>query len=278
MTEILTELLKEDRNREIPPSLGVSLLPITQATAAIFTDLFIGLTFLCFIHSGTKRVICPVHGELLGEEGDLLIFPPGSIVTLENRPVPNASYRADGVYFARDLVDAVFADHPPRNASPGIQILRAASHHPSEILGLIKETLDRDDLPPLLRQHRLLEPLIWLRHNGVQLPARDEAQPWSKVRRLIETDVGKPWRVTDVAGHFAMSEATFRRWLSKSGPGFSQILLNTRLEKGLTLLQTTDVPISQIALECGFKTPSHFSESFRKRFGIKPRSIRTLEE
>jgi AraC-like DNA-binding protein len=271
--------IQSDRNGlTASPALGVSIAPITQATAATFTDLFIGLTFLCFIHSGTKRVICPVHGELIGEEGDLLIFPPGSIVTMENRPVPNAGYRADGVYFARDLADAVFAEHSARNASPGIQILRAASHRPFEILGLIKETLGRSDLPPLLKQHRLLEPLIWLRHNGVQLPAHDEDQSWGKVRRLIETDVGKPWRVTDVAAHFAMSEATFRRWLAKSGLGFAQILLNTRLEKGLALLQTTSAPISQIALECGFKTPSHFSESFRKRFGIKPKSIRSAEE
>ena len=79
--------------------------------------------------------------------------------------------------------------------------MRAASHHPAQILALIKETFARNDLPPLLKQHRLLEPLVWLRHNGVQLPARDEDQSWSKVRRLIETDVGKPWRVADIAAH-----------------------------------------------------------------------------
>ncbi|MDX3972840.1 AraC family transcriptional regulator [Shinella sp.] len=261
----------------VAPVSGVSIFTITQATTATFTDLFIDLAFLCFIRSGTKKVVCPVHGEMIGEEGDLLIFPPGSIVTLENRPVPNASYQADGLYFARDLVDAVFSDHPSRNVSPGIQIVRA-SHRPSEILDLIKETLERDDLPPALKKHRLLEPLIWLRHNGVQLPARDDDQPWGKVRRLIETDFAKPWRIADVAGHFAMSEATFRRWLAKYGLGFAKILLNTRLERGLTLLQTTGVPISRIALECGFQTPSHFSDSFRKRFGIKPKLIRSREE
>jgi transcriptional regulator GlxA family with amidase domain len=46
------------------------------------------------------------------------------------------------------------------------------------------------------------------------------------------------------------------------------------LEYGLSLLQTTDMQISQIALECGFKTPSHFSDSFRKRFNIAPKMIR----
>jgi AraC-like DNA-binding protein len=257
--------------------LGVSILPISQATAATFSDLFIGLTFLCFIRSGTKRVVCPVRGEMIGEEGDLLIFPPGSTVTLENRPMPNAGYRADGVYYAHDLVDAAFADRPRQNSSPSIQLLRAASHRPTDILDLVKETLAREDLPPPIMRHRLLEPLIWLRHNGVQLPILGEEQPWSKVRGLIEADIGKPWRIADVARHFAMSEATLRRWLAKSGVGFAEILLNTRLEKGLTQLQTTEVPISQIALECGFKTPSHFSDAFRKRFGIMPKAIRSAQ-
>ncbi|MCX8996983.1 AraC family transcriptional regulator [Rhizobiaceae bacterium BDR2-2] len=264
---------------QIPgPVSEVSVLPITQATAATFTDLFIGLTFLCFIRSGTKRVICPVNGEMIGEEGDLLVFPPGSMVTLENRPLPNASYRADGVYFSHDLVDTVFADQPTRNDLTGIQVLRAPRHRPSEILDLIRDTLDNEALPPPIRQHRLLEPLIWLRHNGVRLPTRDEEQPLGRVRRLVETDISHPWRIPEVAGHFAMSEATFRRWLAKSGHAFSKILLNTRLEKGLALLQTTDIPISRIALECGFKTPSHFSDSFRKRFGIKPKGIRSAAD
>jgi AraC-like DNA-binding protein len=249
------------------PMSDVSILSITQATTATFTDLYFTRTFLFFIQTGSKRVLCPYNGELIGEAGDVMIFPPGAKVTMENRPILNDSYRADGVGFSHDLVDAVFADQRPRYDTPGIQILRADLHRPSEILGLIKNTLEDEGLPAPIRQHRLLEPLIWLRHNGVRLPTRDDEQPLSRVSRLIE-----------VAEHFAMSEATFRRWLAKSGHGFSGILINTRLEKGLTLLQTTDIPISEIALECGFKTPSHFSDSFRKRFGVKPKQIRSAED
>nr|WP_113866450.1 AraC family transcriptional regulator [Brenneria salicis]NMN91463.1 AraC family transcriptional regulator [Brenneria salicis ATCC 15712 = DSM 30166]RBP62687.1 AraC family transcriptional regulator [Brenneria salicis ATCC 15712 = DSM 30166] len=255
----------------------VSILPITQATTATFTELYFRLTFLFFVQAGSKRVLCPHNGELIGEAGDLMIFPPGSVVTMENRPILKDSYRADGVCFTHELVDAVFSDQRPRNGTPGIQVLRAIPHRPFQILHLIRDTLDNEGLPPPIRQHRLLEPLIWLRHNGVSLPARDEELPLSKVRRLIEADLSHPWRISEVAGHFAMSEASLRRWLAKSGHGFARILLNTRLERGLTLLQTTDVPVSQIALECGFKTPSHFSDSFRKRFGIKPKLIRSAE-
>lgn len=259
----------------VQPQGEVSVLPITQATAATFSDLYIGLTLLVFVQAGTKRVVCPVRGEMIGEEGDLIVFPPGSMVTLENRPVLNACYRADGVCFSNDMIDAVLADQRPGQGPLGIQILRAASHRPLDVLGLIKATLDDGTLAPPIRRHRLLEPLVWLRHHGIRLQTREEEQPLSQVRSLIETDLGHAWRVSDVARHFAMSEATLRRWLASSGNGFSRILHNTRLEKGLTLLQTTDRSISQIALDCGFKTPSHFSDAFRKRFGIVPRAIRS---
>jgi len=40
-------------------------------------------------------------------------------------------------------------------------------------------------------------------------------------------------------------------------------------------LQTTELPINQIALDCGYQSPSRFSVRFRKRFGISPSAIRT---
>ena len=252
----------------------VSIFPISQATTATFTDLYFRLTFFFFIQKGTKRLLTPTQGKMVGEEGDLMIFPPGSMVTMENRPVLNDSYRALGVCFTHDLIDAIYADLPTPKAALGVQILRSETHHPADILTLIQATLDNEALPASIRQHRLLEPLIWLRERGIYLPTQVQDQPISKVRSLIETDLSHPWRTDEVAEHFAMSEATMRRWLSRTGHGFAKILLHTRLEYGLSLLQTTDAPISQIALDCGFKTPSHFSDAFKKRFWIKPKDIR----
>lgn len=256
------------------PAPDVSIFTITQATAVTFTELYLRLTLLVFVQTGSKRVVCADNGVLVGGEGDLMIFPPGSFVTLENRPMLNDSYRAVGLTLSHDLVDAVFADQGHSARPPGIQLLRARPDRPAEMLGLIRETLANDALPPEIRQHRLLEPLIWLRRHGIHLPRQDEDEPMNRVRSLIESDPGFPWRIPDMARRLAMSEATLRRRLTRSGQGFARLLLNTRLEVGLSLLQTTALPISDIALDCGFKTPSHFSDAFRKRFGIRPKSIR----
>ena len=64
----------------------VSIFPITQATTATFTELYFRLTFFFFIQRGSKYVLCPTQGEVIGEEGDLMIFPPGSMVTVAERP------------------------------------------------------------------------------------------------------------------------------------------------------------------------------------------------
>lgn len=253
----------------------VSIFHISQATTATFVDLYFRLTFFFFIERGSKQVEAPTQGQMLGEEGDLMIFPPGSMVTMVNRPVLGADYRALGVCFTHDLIDAVYGDLPPPPETNGVQIVRAATDHPAGILRLIQATVNDTDLPEAIRQHRLLEPLIWLRAQGIHLPSKVDDQPIARVRGLIETDLSHPWRTDEVAKHFAMSEATLRRWLSKTGQGFAKILLHTRLEHGLSLLQTTDEQVSQIALACGFKTPSHFSDAFRKRFGIKPKDIRS---
>ena len=252
----------------------VKIYAISQATTATFTEMYLRLAFLFFIVSGSKRVVTPTQA-VVGEAGDLLVFPAGSMVTMENRPVLDASYNAVGVSFTDTLVAEVFTDHALRPGRSDVQILRAETHRPMELLPIIHDTLEHQSLPEIILHQRLKEPLIWLRENGVHLAASEEETPLSRVRRVIETDLSHPWRASEVAHHLAMSEATMRRWLSNTGQGFAKTLLHTRLEHGLSLLQTTDVSISQIALDCGFKTPSHFSDAFRKRFGIAPKQIRT---
>ncbi|MEM9155518.1 MAG: AraC family transcriptional regulator [Cyanobacteria bacterium P01_F01_bin.33] len=256
----------------------MSLLSISQATTATFTDLYFKYTFLVFIQVGSKRVLCPINGELIGQAEDVMIFPPGFVVTMENRPVLGEDYRATGVCFPDHMIETVFSNKHAKSESSGIQIVQGRTGQSFQILNDIQATLNNSGLPEPIKQHRLLEPLIWLKYSGIYLSPHGEEKPLSKVRGLIETDLSHPWRSNEVAEHFAVSEATMRRWLAKSGQSFSKILQNTRLEHGLCLLQTTDVPISEIAFDCGFKTPSHFSDSFKKRFGIKPSEIRKAED
>lgn len=55
-------------------------------------------------------------------------------------------------------------------------------------------------------------------------------------------------------------------------------IMNKRFERALALLDTTDLPIKQIAEETGFGDTSGFSKQFKKRMGVSPRIYRKRTE
>jgi AraC family carnitine catabolism transcriptional activator len=46
-----------------------------------------------------------------------------------------------------------------------------------------------------------------------------------------------------------------------------------RLDRGRNLLSTTDLTLLEVSIACGFSTVSHFSKSFRARFGTAPTKL-----
>jgi AraC family transcriptional regulator, exoenzyme S synthesis regulatory protein ExsA len=54
-------------------------------------------------------------------------------------------------------------------------------------------------------------------------------------------------------------------------------LIERRLECAAQMLRTTSLSVIEIALECGFEEPSHFSRTFKSRFGRSPTDYREKE-
>lgn len=53
-----------------------------------------------------------------------------------------------------------------------------------------------------------------------------------------------------------------------------QFVLSKRLEQARQLLKTTDLPLSQVALDVGFQSQSHFTHTFKSHLGVTPRQYR----
>ena len=53
-----------------------------------------------------------------------------------------------------------------------------------------------------------------------------------------------------------------------------QYLLKFRIRQASRLLVETDRPVTEIALLCGFESPSYFAAAFRRLTGRTPRSYR----
>lgn len=95
---------------------------------------------------------------------------------------------------------------------------------------------------------------------------------------LLEENLSDPPSIEDLASSVAISrrqlERGFRDQLGMSYGDFSRAV---RLDHGLWLVMTSDRPILDITMECGFNGQSHFATLFRKSFGISPTEARELD-
>ncbi|KIC21134.1 GlxA family transcriptional regulator [Leisingera sp. ANG-Vp] len=93
---------------------------------------------------------------------------------------------------------------------------------------------------------------------------------------LMLENMEEPLTVSDIATAIGLSvrqiERMFLRHLGTSPVRFYRM---QRLELGRSLVEDTNMPVTEIALACGFKSLSAFIKLFRSRFGATPVTFRT---
>jgi AraC family transcriptional regulator len=65
-----------------------------------------------------------------------------------------------------------------------------------------------------------------------------------------------------------------RLFRERVGQSPHRYLAELRLEAAQRMLISSELSIIEIALECGYSTPTHFSTAFARRFGMSPTSFR----
>ncbi len=97
-----------------------------------------------------------------------------------------------------------------------------------------------------------------------------------RARRLMEEHFADPrFDLTALADRLQVHRSTlFRRFFEAYAITPSNHLLNLRLQRGLTLLQTTALPVQEIAVLAGFTDPGYFSRAIRKATGRPPGRFR----
>lgn len=101
--------------------------------------------------------------------------------------------------------------------------------------------------------------------------------PWQeqRVKELIEAHIGEGLTLNTLAHAVDLSTRQFARAFRQStGMAPYQWLQYRRVEKAKHLLQASETPLSDIALELGFADQSHFTRTFARAAGITPRTWR----
>lgn len=92
-----------------------------------------------------------------------------------------------------------------------------------------------------------------------------------QVIQMMERNIEEPISPSTLAKHVAMStrqlERLFRRYLSRSPKRY---YMELRLQKARNLLMQTDMSVINVALACGFASPSHFSKCYRTHYATTP--------
>ncbi|MBY6152886.1 GlxA family transcriptional regulator [Vannielia litorea] len=93
----------------------------------------------------------------------------------------------------------------------------------------------------------------------------------SRVIQIMEQNLEEPISPALLADEVVLStrqlERLFRRYLNRSPKRY---YMELRLQKARNLLMQTDMSVINVALACGFTSPSHFSKCYRAQYQTTP--------
>jgi AraC family transcriptional regulator len=121
----------------------------------------------------------------------------------------------------------------------------------------------------LIRDHSPARPL--------RLPSKGGLAPWQvrRAREYLETNLDKDIGLEDLSRLLGLSSFHLCRAFKQStGLPPHRYLMARRIERAKELLATSGLPLTEIALACGFGSSQHFAAAFRKATGLTPSEYR----
>ena len=146
-------------------------------------------------------------------------------------------------------------------ASADLMLKLVAKKHGPEIANLVADQMIHTALRSDRDEQRLSIPTrIGVRHPKL-----------SSVIATMETNIEEPISPAQLAQDAGMStrqlERLFRRYLNRSPKRY---YMELRLGKARNLLLQTEMSVINVALACGFASPSHFSKCYRALYATTP--------
>lgn len=121
----------------------------------------------------------------------------------------------------------------------------------------------------MLTDARVLRPDMFAANGG------DGLLPIREILDTLDREFTGAFSLEDLARRYHVSpgclSAHFRRYVGMSP---MQYVTQSRLARGKRLLIRTDLPVEQIARECGYADQSNFSRRFRAQFQTTPQQFR----
>ncbi|AHG75808.1 AraC family transcriptional regulator [Mannheimia varigena USDA-ARS-USMARC-1296] len=104
---------------------------------------------------------------------------------------------------------------------------------------------------------------------------RTNNQTINELLDYLRENLAQPHSIDELANKLAMSRSTFTRHFRKAtGMAVMEWLIETRLQRGRELLESSALSIEQIAVEIGFQTATSFRQHFKAKHFVSPNQWR----
>ena len=194
----------------------------------------------------------------------------------------------DGYSLCAQLKKDLRTSHIP------VVMLTAKSDAPSRLTGLeagadayLAKPFDPDELFIRIKKLIKLRQALQRRYKeevllqfaadqvGMKLP-QQEISFLKKVHQIMEANLSdETFNMAALCRALGMSRSQlYRKFRALTNTTVHHFIRNLRLLKAKELLQSTDLNVSEVAQETGFKNLSHFSKVFQEKFDHSPSSFR----
>lgn len=227
----------------------------------------------CFINSGELHRLRSLTQDF---EEKAIVFNPRMLRFMEYDPIekyilePMAQYYLTFPRFL-EADDPIFADFRREYEQFGSYFTQ-----PSKLKETSETGINMDDVVNLLKSKlsllNMLTLLIEHNHmNSYDQMANPRIESIKTVLSYISTHYQEKLYIQDLSSLVNMNEQYFCRFFKKViGKPPIEYINDYRLNKVISLLENTELPITEICMECGFNNIGNFQRLFKRKTGTTP--------
>jgi AraC-like DNA-binding protein len=232
---------------------------------------------LLYVIEGTSRFGIEGQAEISLKQGSVACFPPHLSRSGQYGPEPKHH-----VLWVGFQLDAIESRYPEWKLSQALH--RVHSAHDLANLERSFVQVIREATTPFLHQgcglRLALDTLVLEVVRAFTEPRKilsliSVHPAISKALGILETRFRKNWTLSELADEVGLSRSRLAELFNlEAGYSIHKFLTKVRVRHAKNLLTHSDLPIGDIALECGFATIQHFSRVFKEVTGQAPMNFR----
>lgn len=247
-----------------------------------------------FIHNGSAEY--QAGSEVFeGQPGDIMFFAPGTLHAV--RSLPGRSVETDVLIFHPDMLGANGKDQCAlsflrpliKGTKKPIACIHPGDEGYSALSACLKElfTSQYEQTPysELKLREKLFLFLCLLYENGYikdvteNRTALHYTDQVKTALNYIQNHYQEQITIEQLANLCHFSKPYFMSFFRQAvGLSCMEYILQLRLKLAENLLRTTDRPVAEIALECGYRNLSNFNRQFKDYYHTTPREYRKVQK